>query len=327
MSNNPVRAAILSLSGPVLSDQERDLFAQINPLGFILFARNCLDPEQVLRLCQDLRATVGRQDCPILIDQEGGRVQRLKPPHWSAYPAMQSFEAQPHGSSALQTCITDLACDLVRAGINVTCAPVLDVTCDETHDVIGDRAFSNDPDRVAALGRIVCDSLLANGVIPVIKHIPGHGRATADSHLKLPRVDVDLSILRATDFKPFQTIANSSIGRAVWAMTAHVLYPALDQDHPATTSRTIIETIIRKEIGFEGFLIGDDVDMKALSSYGDLVARAQACLAAGCDAVLYCSGILQDLHDLAGHLPPLSQKSLERLENSTQYLTKFQEAV
>lgn len=251
---------------------------------------------------------VGR-DCPILIDQEGGRVQRLRPPHWTNFAPMQSFEQ----SGDLEGTIRQLARELVDVGINVDCAPVLDVLCPQTHDVIGDRAFSDDPVLVAARGRTVCEFLLAENITPVIKHIPGHGRAQADSHHDLPVVDTPLLTLQNVDFAPFRALAQSNIAPHLWAMTAHVVYTALDPDHPATVSRTVIADIIRQDIGFKGFLIGDDVDMKALSRYGDVAARAQACLEAGCDAVLYCSGTLEDMHKLAESVPFLGDKALERL--------------
>ncbi|MCK6418623.1 MAG: beta-N-acetylhexosaminidase [Alphaproteobacteria bacterium] len=308
MSNNLCRAAIFSLAGPELTAEERTLFARANPLGFILFARNVQNPDQLRTLTMDLRAVVGR-DCPILIDQEGGRVQRLRPPHWTNFAPMQSFEQ----SGDLEGTIRQLARELVDVGINVDCAPVLDVLCPQTHDVIGDRAFSDDPVLVAARGRTVCEFLLAENITPVIKHIPGHGRAQADSHHDLPVVDTPLLTLQNVDFAPFRALAQSNIAPHLWAMTAHVVYTALDPDHPATVSRTVIADIIRQDIGFKGFLIGDDVDMKALSRYGDVAARAQACLEAGCDAVLYCSGTLEDMHKLAESVPFLGDKALERL--------------
>lgn len=308
MSNSRVRAAIFSLSGPVLTPEERALFVRANPLGFILFARNVQNPDQLRALTMDLRAVVGR-DCPILIDQEGGRVQRLRPPHWTNYPPMQNFA----DGKNLQTTIQTLARALSDVGVNVDCAPVLDVLCPQTHDVIGDRAFSDDPAIVAQRGLTVCEALLLEHIIPVIKHIPGHGRAQADSHHDLPVVDTPLQILQDIDFAPFRALAQSSIADRLWAMTAHVIYTAIDPDHPATVSRIVIANIIRQHIGFKGFLIGDDVDMKALARYGDVAARAQACLAAGCDAVLYCSGKLEDMQKLAESVPFLGDKALERL--------------
>jgi len=312
------KAAIFSLSGLALSDGERALFRQSNPLGFILFARNCETPDQLRALTDSLKECVGR-DCPILIDQEGGRVQRLKPPIWKGFPAMRLFGGRAaHDEKAarddLDMTIRQLAEELRRAGVNVDCAPVLDVLQPETHDVIGDRAFSDNPEIVAKMGEAACRTFLAAGIMPVIKHIPGHGRATLDSHKALPRVTASLQELEDTDFVPFRALAKSNIGAGLWGMSAHVVYEAIDSDHPASVSAKVIEEVIRGSIGFDGFLVGDDLDMQALDAYGDVERRAALSLDAGCDAVLYCSGKLKAMEKLAESVPNLSENALRRLQ-------------
>lgn len=318
------KAVIFSLSGPELTAEERSLFSAAKPLGFILFdkpgARNIQNPKQLKTLTDSLKACVG-WDCPILIDQEGGRVQRLKAPHWRAYPPAQVFgeKALENLEQALEDLrfnTLQMAEDLQECGINVNCTPVLDALIPGAHDIIGDRAFGEDPAVIGRLGLSVCRHYLAAGLTPVIKHIPGHGRAKADSHLSLPVVEASRAELTKIDFVPFKTLAASNVGKAVWGMTAHVIYTALDPQHCATTSKTVIDTIIRGEIGFEGFLLGDDLDMKALDVYGDLPARAGACLDAGCDALLYCTGKLEDMKLLAGCVPELSDKARKRLQNA-----------
>lgn len=309
--NTSVLAAIFSLSGPELTDREKALFRESNPLGFILFARNCADPDQLRKLTDDLKDALGR-DCPVLIDQEGGRVQRLKPPHWSAYPPMRDFADQPY--EALESAIRAQAGELTDAGINVNCAPVLDVLTPETHDVIGDRAFSHNPEIVSELGGIVCEALLGAGITPVIKHMPGHGRATADSHHVLPRVRAARGELEK-DFAPFRDIAGR-FGHKVWAMTAHVVYDEIDMYLPTTLSRKAISGVIRRDIGFDGFLISDDMEMKALASYGDVAENARVALNAGLDCVLHCNGDFKEMERLADALPKLRMDSVKRLQNT-----------
>lgn len=304
----------------MLSDAERSFFTQARPLGFILFARNCDNPAQMRTLCAELRACVGWH-CPILIDQEGGRVQRLKPPVWRGFPPMRDFGRQAESDpdtaiEALRFTILQLAEELVDCGVDVDCAPVLDVLFEGAHDVIGDRAFSADPAIVARLGLSVCRNLLAAGVVPVIKHIPGHGRAMADSHKDLPRVDASLEDLRSTDFHPFSEISRSDVGAQVWGMTAHIVYDALDPDVPCSASASVVADIIRGEIGFDGFLLSDDLDMDALACLGDLSERGARVLDAGCDAALHCSGKFEDMVRLAESVPNLSAKAQERLQNS-----------
>lgn len=315
-------AAIFSLSGLALTADEKALFRASDPLGFILFARNCDTPDQLRTLTDSLRACIGR-DCPILIDQEGGRVQRLKPPHWGKYAAMQTFGLQAESDldgacEALRETLRALAAELNAAGITVNCAPVLDVLTPETHQAIGDRAFSANPHIVAALGHIVCEELLAAGITPVIKHMPGHGRATLDSHYDLPLVDADLPELLEHDFLPFEIIAQSPLSSHIWGMSAHIVFPALDPDRPASVSPVLMEQHIRKTIGFDGFLLTDDLDMKALDRFGSPAERACLALSAGADAALYCAGDLKTMEKIAESVPKLSSAALKRLQKAAE---------
>jgi beta-N-acetylhexosaminidase len=280
--------------------------------GFILFTRNCHSPEQVRDLVMALRDSVGRNDAPVLIDQEGGRVQRLRPPHWRDAPAALRFgdlyAADPQAACAAARLNARLiAADLQPLGIDVDCLPVLDLPSDGAHDVISDRAFGGEPARIAELGRAVCEGLLEGGVLPVAKHIPGHGRATVDSHLTLPRVSCPLSELRASDFAPFRALNDMPM-----AMTAHVVYEALDDQAPATTSPIVIEQAIRGDIGFGGLLISDDISMQALS--GELGERTLAALAAGCDVVLHCNGDAREMEAVAGAASRMSPAAVRRFE-------------
>ena len=318
-SNNAEQASavILSVEGIALSDSERSLFRDCNPLGFILFARNVETPEQVLALTDDLKETVGR-DCPVLIDQEGGRVARLRPPIWRGYPAARTYGAMAdndldRGIDELHTRTMMLAEELRGVGVNVNCDPLCDVLREETHDVIGDRAYSDDPVIVGAMALAACRDYLRAGIQPILKHIPGHGRAMADSHLELPRVDASLAALEALDFVPFVRVSQSDIGAQVWAMSAHILYSALDADLPLTLSKNAIETYIRGTIGFDGILISDDVSMKALDAYGTLAERCVASIEAGCDLALYCAGKLDEMEAIAQVVPCLNEAALRRL--------------
>lgn len=316
-------AIILSLEGLTVTDAERDIFTRVKPLGFILFARNIDTPDQVRALTTDLKSIVG-WDCPITIDQEGGRVARLKPPHWRAHPPCKAF-----GDTAcedLDTALQDLrfrtlriAEELLDIGINANCDPCVDVHQDGAHDVIGDRAFSSDPAVVGRLGVSVCRHYLAAGITPIMKHIPGHGRSMADSHHDLPVVDTPHATLSKVDFEPFKIIANSDVGHAVWGMTAHIIYSDIDGDRAATVSRAMIDDIIRGEIGFDGFLVSDDLGMKALDVYGDLPARTHAVLDAGCDAALYCAGKLDEMQKIAESVPKLTDKAGKRLQNAQDF--------
>jgi beta-N-acetylhexosaminidase len=253
------RAVLFGCAGKTLDPHERDFFRDTDPLGFILFARNCETPEQIRSLVADLRASVGRADAPILIDQEGGRVARLRPPHWRLYPSGAQIAAlgsnAPEAARAAARLIAD---DLSALGISVDCLPVLDLSFPGADAVIGDRSFGADPDRVAELGRAVCEGLLSGGVLPVIKHIPGHGRGTVDSHFALPVVETPRAALEATDFAPFHKLNDMG-----WAMTAHIVYSALDAARPATLSPTVIDGVIRRDIGFDGVLVSDDLSMQA----------------------------------------------------------------
>ena len=305
------KAVVFGCAGLRLSDDERRFFEAAEPLGFILFARNVETPEQVAGLVAELRHCVGRDDAPILIDQEGGRVQRLGPPHWRASPTARSFAelARTDIDAACQAArlnARQIADDLSTLGITVNCAPVLDVPAADGHEIIGDRALGDDPATVAALGRAVCEGLLAGGVLPVIKHLPGHGRAVSDSHLELPVVVADLSALREIDFAPFK-----SLNDMPWAMTAHVVYSALDGDNPATLSAEVIGRTIRGDIGFDGLLISDDLSMKALA--GDFGDRARAALAAGCDVVLHCNGDPDEMTAVADAVGGLSVAATARV--------------
>ena len=287
------RACILGCAGTTLSREETAFFRDVKPWGFILFARNVEGPDQVRKLVDALRETVGRADAPVLIDQEGGRVQRLKPPHWPLYPPGRTYGQIAGNDPLLKREITRLgarliAHDLASLGINVDCVPVLDVPDPQGHEIIGDRAYGQTPDEVAYLGRAAAEGLIAGGVLPVIKHIPGHGRAKADSHLELPVVDASLEELDARDFPPFRVLSDMPM-----AMTAHVIYSAIDPKRPATTSKKAIRKIIRGSLGFDGLVMSDDLSMKALS--GDFAERAEQSLAAGCDVVLHCNGDMAEM--------------------------------
>ncbi len=311
--NKPPRAALFGCGSVRLSDEERRFFRDADPLGFILFARNIDNPAQVSALVGDLRTCVGRE-APVLIDQEGGRVQRLKPPHWPARPAMAGFGrlARTDPDLAKRAAYLNarlIAEDLRALGIDVDCAPVLDVPNPGAHEVIGDRAFDTDPALVAALGRAVIDGLLDGGVLPVIKHIPGHGRARVDSHLDLPIVDADESRLDSIDFAPFRALMD-----APWAMTAHVVYTAFDDNDPATSSVRVIEDVIRGRIGFDGVLVSDDLSMKALK--GGMAERSRKALAAGCDLVLHCNGEMGEMRNVAEGAGPVTADARTRLDRA-----------
>lgn len=311
-------AAIYGCAGPVLTAEERAFFRDADPLGFILFARNCVAPDQLRALVHELRACVDRADAPVLIDQEGGRVQRLKPPHWRAAPPAarfgELFRRDPAaGRRAARLNGLAIGGELAALGIDVDCVPVLDVPVPGAHDVIGDRAFAADAAVVAELGRAMAEGLMAAGVLPVIKHVPGHGRAQVDSHHALPRVDTPAHLLRQTDFVPFKALADHP-----WAMTAHVLYTDIDPDRPATTSPAIIERVIRGWMGFQGLLLSDDLSMNALG--GSLGERARAALAAGCDVALHCNGRLDEMRAVAETAGPLSPRGLARVADGRRRL-------
>lgn len=303
-------AAIFGCQGPTLTAEETAFFRDARPWGFILFGRNVQSPDQVRALTEALRATVDRPDAPVLIDQEGGRVQRLGPPHWRKYPPGRAYGELSANDPLLRREIARLgarllAHDLAALGINVDCLPVLDAPQPGAHDVIGDRAYAGAPDEVATLGRAACEGLIAGGVLPVIKHIPGHGRALADSHLDLPVVDAIYADLDARDFAPFRVLSDMPM-----AMTAHVVFTAIDPRRPATTSRKAITEVVRGAIGFDGLLMTDDLSMKAL--YGDLTSRARSSLAAGCDVVLHCNGGLEEMKAVLAGTKPLAGRAAQR---------------
>lgn len=303
------RAAIVAPLGPELSAEERALYRALPPLGFILFARNCVAPSQLCALVDGLRAI--RPDAPVLIDQEGGRVCRLKAPHWQPLPPARAIgrlaeQDAAAGIEAARLHARLIAAELVPLGIDVDCAPVLDVPDGGAHEVIGDRAFCSEPERVMALGRAACEGFIEGGVLPVVKHMPGHGRARCDSHLELPVVDARPSELAAVDFVPFRALADMP-----FAMTAHIRYTALDPLRPATQSARVIEGAIRGRIGFRGVLISDDIGMGALS--GDLAERTEAARSAGCDLVLHCDGLTAGAAEVLEAAGPLEDLSLERV--------------
>lgn len=298
----------------MLSEGEKALFRRVDPAGYILFGRNVADAGQLRALTDDLRAISGRDRPAILIDQEGGRVARLAPPLWPAFPAGAAFDrlydvAPASAIAAARANGLALALMLSDVGITVNCAPSLDVRDPAAHDVIGDRSLGAEPLRVAALGRAMLEGMADGGVVGVIKHLPGHGRATVDSHLGLPRVAVDEQDL-ARDIAPFAALANS----AQMAMTAHIIYSAWDAGLAATLSSTIIGEVIRKRIGFDGLLMSDDIEMQALS--GSLAERANATLNAGCDVALHCSGDLAAMEWLAGEVPPIQDRARQRLDHA-----------
>jgi beta-N-acetylhexosaminidase len=302
------KPVIFGCEGATLSVAERTFFRDADPLGFILFGRNCETPDQVQRLVAALRESVGRSDAPILIDQEGGRVARLKPPHFPAYPAAKVIAALGgvRAREAAWLAARLIADDLGQLGITVDCAPVIDVPISGADPIIGDRAWGDNPVTVAENGLAVCDGLMAGGVLPVIKHIPGHGRATVDSHLALPVVATPKLELDSTDFAPFRALAGMP-----WAMTAHVLYTAIDPDRPATSSPRVIAEAIRTEIGFDGVLLSDDLSMAALG--GKIETRAWDALKAGCDLVLHCNGILDEMQAIASAIGAMSDPARRRV--------------
>jgi len=305
--------AIFGLSGLTLTDDERAFFRDSDPAGYILFGRNIENREQVRRLTDDLRSLDGRSSLPILIDQEGGRVARMKSPEWPDFPSGAAFDAlyERAPASAIEAARLNamaLAVMLAEVGITVDCLPLLDVRQPGSSDVIGDRALGSEPMRVAALGRAILSGLQAGGVVGIVKHIPGHGRAMADSHEALPVVsalDRDLQ----TDLAPFAALRDAAM-----AMTCHVVFEAWDPNRPATLSPTIIDGVIRQRIGFHGLLMTDDLDMKALS--GDVPSRAADAIAAGCDIALNCWGKMDDMIGIANALDPISMISLARLEGA-----------
>jgi beta-N-acetylhexosaminidase len=308
------RAFITGVSGTELSAAEREFIRAQRPWGFILFKRNIDTPAQATKLVSELRKEAGLPDAPVLIDQEGGRVQRLGPPHWPAYPAGSVFgrlyDLDPElGLTAAWLSARLIAADLAELGVSVDCLPLADVPVAGADAVIGNRAYGTEPGKVAAIARAVTEGLEQGGVLPVLKHIPGHGRATADTHFRLPVVETSKAELERTDFAAFQPLADLPM-----AMTAHVVFSALDPAHPATTSATIIQQVIRGVIGFQGLLMSDDVSMNALA--GSIAERTRAILAAGCDMVLHCNGKLDEMREVARETPELSGQARQRAERA-----------
>lgn len=308
------RAFITGVSGTELTEVEREFIRAERPWGFILFKRNVDSPAQVSSLVGELREAAGADDAPVLIDQEGGRVQRLGPPHWPIYPPGAVFgtlyEIDPAlGLKAARLSARLIAADLAELGITVDCLPLADVPVPGADAVIGNRAYGNEPAKVAAIARSVAEGLAQGGILPVLKHIPGHGRATADTHFRLPVVDTSRDELERTDFAAFGPLADLPM-----AMTAHVVFSAFDAAHPATTSATMVEGVIRGVIGFQGLLMSDDVSMNALA--GSIAERTRASIAAGCDVVLHCNGNIEEMREVASQTPELSGKALERSERA-----------
>ncbi len=312
-----MKPLFLGLSGPVVTREEHALFRAADPAGYILFARNCVDPDQVLALTDHLRDLAGR-DVAILIDQEGGRVARLRPPLWPAFPPPARFGAlyDVAPSSAIEAVRLNaliLALTLHDVGVTVDCLPLLDVRREGAHDIIGDRSFGDEPMRVAALGRATLDGLRAGGVVGVVKHIPGHGRAVVDSHAALPVVTATPAEL-ASDFEPFRTLNDAPM-----AMTAHIVYSALDAHACATLSPTVIGETIRRDIGFDGLLMSDDLGMKALG--GSFTARTADCLAAGCDIALHCSGDMTEMREVVAAAGTITSEATARLNAALLWAT------
>jgi beta-N-acetylhexosaminidase len=308
-----VAAFITALAGPEISSAEAKVLRQARPCGVILFARNVRSPDQVRQLCDAARDAAGA-DILVLIDQEGGRVRRLKPPHWRELPAAAAYgrvfaDDPREGCKAARLAARLTAAELRASGINTNCAPVLDVPVAGSHDIIGDRAYGDDPRLICELGRAVAEGYMDGGVLPVIKHVPGHGRATKDSHFDLPVVSATRQELEKSDFATFRRLADLPA-----AMTAHVVFAAIDADQPASTSARVTADIIRGVIGFDGLLMSDDLGMKALS--GSIGERAQAVLAAGSDVALLCSGDLAETQAVAAVVPRLAGRALERYQRA-----------
>ena len=313
-------AVIFGCAGTAITAEEKAFFRDVDPLGFILFARNVADPDQMRRLTGELRNAIGKDDAPILIDQEGGRVARLKPPHWRTMPAAAKFGEiaaidRARAAQAVRINHELLAGELRAIGVTVDCTPCLDLKRPETTGAIGDRAFAADPHLVADLGRAAAEGLLAGGVIPVIKHMPGHGRATVDSHLDLPTIDADFDELAESDFVPFRKLNDLP-----WGITAHLVYKEIDPERPATLSPRVINEVIRGEIGFQGLLLSDDMSMKALKGTLDVLARGL--IDAGCDVALHCNGNMAEMRLVASGCGPLSAAAVLRYERGRQRVNR-----
>lgn len=312
------RAFVSGCSGHRLTSEERDFFKSTSPWGLILFKRNVLEPIQIKELISEFREVVGRSDAPVLIDQEGGRVQRLGPPHWRRYPAAQRYLEAARGDLSKAEELTCLgarliAHDLHELGFTIDCAPALDLGFEGRTDAIGDRTFARDPRDIIRLGRAFAEGLSTGGILPAIKHMPGHGRAVVDSHKLLPKVEVPIPELIESDFLPFRELSDLPIG-----LTAHILFPHVDPDAPATLSRIVVQDVIRGLIGFDGLLLSDDISMEALQ--GDFRSRAAAFFAAGGDIALHCNGDLAEAEGVAAASPLVKDKTLERVERAFSWL-------
>ena len=306
------KAFICGVAGARLTAAEQDFLQREQPYGVILFARNCHEPAQLRTLICEIRSLLTHPFASILIDQEGGRVARLKPPHWRRYPPARFFKTP----DAVRLNARVMAAELTALGITTDCAPLADIPTPGSHDIIGDRAFGQTAEEVTPLARAQADGLMAGGILPVLKHIPGHGRAMADSHYELPVVDAPLELLERTDFAPFRALRDLPLG-----MTAHIRYTALDGAHCATHSPVVIR-YIRQKIGFDGLLMSDDLSMKALT--GTYAARTQATLNSGCDLVLHCNGVMAEMAEIAAHTPALEGDSLRRATSATRALPLIQ---
>jgi beta-N-acetylhexosaminidase len=312
------KAFISGCVGTALTADERALFADARPCGLILFARNVESPAQIRKIVADFRAATDSEEVLVLVDQEGGRVQRLRPPHWRAMPPQRCY-GDLYGSdpeTAKRAAFAGarlMAAELYDVGINVNCTPCIDVPQEGAHDIIGDRAFSTDPGVVSVLGRAVMDGTLAGGVLPVIKHVPGHGRALADSHKSLPRIEASKASLEAVDFKPFVALHDAPL-----AMTAHVLLPVFDERRPATVSPAIMEKVIRDQMGLTGLIMSDDIGMKALR--GSFAQLTRDVIGGGCDVVLHCSGAFSEMTEVADAAPALEGKARERFDHARRLL-------
>ncbi len=318
MASTRCKALILGCAGPTLTPDEEAFFSRVRPWGLILFKRNIVDAEQVSSLCVSFRSIVERLDAPVLIDQEGGRVQRMGPPLWRKYPAAARYLEAVNGDVSKATALARvgsrlIADDLRHCGITVDCMPVLDCPVDHADKAIGDRAYATDPVAISLIAEGAARGLLDGGVLPVIKHMPGHGRAMVDSHYALPVVKAELATLEHTDFKPFRALRSFPV-----AMTGHIVFEAIDPHKPATLSKSVITDIIRGFIGFDGLLLSDDVSMKALS--GGFEERTAALIAAGCDIALHCNGLMEEAVAVAQAAPELRERALERAEAALSWL-------
>lgn len=306
-----INSVIFGVEGLKLSSNEIGFFKETSPLGFILFARNIDNPHQLTKLVSSLKSLVGK-NCPILIDQEGGRVARLKPPHWNEYPNMEVFaklaiENLEQAKSELSKNISKIAKDLTKIGINVNCAPVCDILVDGCHDIVGDRCFGDDIEVVSSLARTVAETFIDNKIAPIIKHIPGHGRAKADSHLELPMVETSLEVLKETDFKVFKNLSDMPL-----AMTAHILYSAIDKENCATHSKKIID-YIRDDIGYKNLIMTDDLSMQALE--GDFSDRTTKSYEAGCDIILHCNGKMSEMEQIAKSVQIMQESKVDFIDS------------